>query len=133
MLSKVSVLNLFAEEGFCNNLKCDNCPYWNNGCSAFSKNLLTRLVKIGAKEILRRHKNKRVFDKTKILTPVTSDQAVIGSRGYFSDTLAGLEIKFKKKQMNTLVYVLPTDITYVFRNCDGLEYLLFYPEEEEEC
>lgn len=134
MISKIAVLEQFAAQGHCDcRMSCSECAYKEAGCGKYNKNLAYRLAKIGAKELLKRHKKKRVFDKTKILTPVTADQAVIGSKGYFSDTLAGLESKFKKKQLNTLVYVLPTDMTYVFRNCDDLEYLLYYPEEEEEC
>lgn len=134
MLSKVTVLEQFAANGYCDcDMSCGDCAYHTAGCGKRGKNLVHRLAKIGAKELLKKHKKKRVFDKTKILTPVTADQAVIGSKGYFSDTLAGLESKFKKKQMNTLVHVRSADITYVFRNCDGIEYILFYPVEEEEC
>ena len=95
------------------------------------KDVLCTLVRIGAKAILRMFPEKREFDKSKVLTCVTADQAKVGMKGYFGDSLAFLKTEFEnRKQISELVEILDEKCMCRFRQSDGLIYSLFYPIEE---
>ena len=71
------------------------------------------------------------FDKSKILTVVTADQAKIGQKGWFADELIGLKKKVANSQPQRLIRVLP-DVTCsaVFLSESGLAWVLFCPAQE---
>lgn len=70
------------------------------------------------------------FDKSKILTVVTADQAKVGQKGWFGEYLDTLKERVEKEQPNVLERVdLSGKARYIFRtNGDG--YSLFYPAPE---
>jgi hypothetical protein len=70
------------------------------------------------------------FDRSKILTVVTADQAKVGQKGWFGEYLDTLKERVEKEQPNVLERVdLSGKARYIFRtNGDG--YSLFYPEPE---
>ena len=70
------------------------------------------------------------FDKSKILTVVTADQAKVGQKGWFGEYLDTLKERVEKEQPNVLERVdLSGKVRYIFRtNGDG--YSLFYPAPE---
>lgn len=71
------------------------------------------------------------FDKSKILTVVTADQAKVGQKGWFDDTLIELKKKVANSQPQRLIRV-QSDITCdaVFTGESGLAWGLFYPAPE---
>lgn len=71
------------------------------------------------------------FDKSKILTVVTADQAKVGQKGWFDNTLAGLKKKVVNSQPQRLIGV-QSDVTCsaVFIGEPGLALGLFYPAPE---
>ncbi len=71
------------------------------------------------------------FDKSKILTVVTADQAKVGQKGWFDDTLIGLKKKVANSQPQRLIRV-QSDVTCsaVFLGESGLAWGLFYPAPE---
>lgn len=68
------------------------------------------------------------FDKNKILTLVTADQAKVGQKGWFDDTLIGLKNKVANSQPQRLIRV-QSYVTFNagFINESGLAWGLFYP------
>ena len=71
------------------------------------------------------------FDKSKILTVVTADQAKVGQKGWFGDTLAGLKTKVVNSQPQWLIRVqLSETCDAVFFGESGLAWGLFYPAPE---
>jgi len=70
------------------------------------------------------------FDKNKVLTCVTADQAKVGQKGWFGEYLDTLKERVEKEQPNVLERVdLSGKARYIFRtNGDG--YSLFYPVPE---
>lgn len=133
MKTKREVLKDFVNGFFCKNFKCENCPY-NNFCySNESKNLGNMLARIGAMAILRQNrKEKRVFDKNKVLTCVTSDKAVVGMSGYFADNLTQLKLEFDANRQSTLIEKQGEHLIETFVADDELGYVLFYPIDKEE-
>jgi len=71
------------------------------------------------------------FDKSKILTVVTADQAKVGQKGWFADTLIGLKKKVANSQPQRLIRVLPdATCSAVFLSESGLAWVLFCPAPE---
>ena len=71
------------------------------------------------------------FDKNKILTVVTADQAKVGQKGWFDDTLVGLKKKVSNSQPQKLIMFQPDVIcNAVFLSESGLPWGLFYPAPE---
>lgn len=132
MKTKREVLKNIANGLLCKNLQCENCPYNNICYSKENTTLSSVLTKIGAMAILRQNRKKRVFDKSKILTCVTADQAKLGMRGYFADDLKTLEKKFRSNVIYTLEDIYDTDCGDRFYTSIGRAYPLFYPIEEVE-
>lgn len=130
MITKREVLETIIEYSCCFNINCNDCPFKEDtDC-----NLLMSLVKLGAKEMLKTLP--REFDKTKVLTCVTADQAKLGQTGIFADTLLSLEIHCKDGSYNPKKLIKVKDISckHRFVKEDGTVYCLFYPiDEAEEC
>ena len=70
------------------------------------------------------------FDKSKILTMVTADQAKVGQKGWFADTLFGMKNKVANLQPQRIIKV-QSDVTCsaVFIGESGLAWGLFYQYE----
>ena len=131
MLTKREVLEGLAKHGHCEVFDCRTCP-----CNevSFTCKFIDEVKKLGAKEMLKTLP--REFDKTKVLTCVTADQAKVGQKGIFANCLASLENKYKYKHDDqlTLIEVMGAKCEYRFVNEDGAFYSLFYPiDEVEEC
>lgn len=73
---------------------------------------------------------KMEFDRSKILTVVTADQAKVGQKGWFADTLFGMKKKVAKLQPQRLIKV-QSDVacSAVFIDESGFAWGLFYPYE----
>jgi hypothetical protein len=70
------------------------------------------------------------FDKSKILTVVTADQARVGQKGWFGETPSALEKRVEKEPPKVLEHVcLSGDRRYIFRTNDD-SWSLFYPAPE---
>ena len=68
------------------------------------------------------------FDKSKILTCVTADQAKVGQKGWFDDTLIGLKKKVANSQPQRLIRVQSDVIcSAVFIGESDFAWGLFYP------
>ena len=77
------------------------------------------------------------FDKSKIYTPINAEEAKIGSKGYFENTLKKLKSVFKESEnLRTLIEVGDEDSTYRFVDskgfCRQFFYLVSEPEEPKE-
>ena len=70
------------------------------------------------------------FDKSKILTCVTADQAKVGQKGWFSDTLELLEEQVKCSNPSELIRVLGEDYNLRFKKETYTLWALFYPAPE---
>lgn len=70
------------------------------------------------------------FDKSKILTCVTADQAKVGQKGWFGETLSSLEKRVEKEHPEVLERVLLSgDRRYIFM-ANNDSWSLFYPAPE---
>ena len=58
-ISKREILEMFAVKGNCDSVSCENCPYFNEDKKACKVNSENRLLKIGAKAILRMFPEKK--------------------------------------------------------------------------
>lgn len=76
-------------------------------------------------------KEARKFDKNKILTCVTADQAKVGSRGYFGDNLHGIKRRFETDTWENLAEVYDEYCDVRFKSESGSKWALFYPIEEK--
>lgn len=130
-MTKRKVLKTIIKDGGCTNLYCDDCPYTDKQC-VYQSSLVDKLVRIGAMALLRQNYKKREFDKSKILTSVTADQAKVGMRGYFADTYAKLKCRFEANEVYELVRIHEEDTVYRFATIGSFNYALFYPIDEEE-
>lgn len=70
------------------------------------------------------------FDKSKILTCVTADQAKVGQKGWFADTLELLEEKVKCSNPSELIDVLDEAWRCRFEKETNTLWALFYPAPE---
>ena len=69
------------------------------------------------------------FDKSKVLTCVTADQAKVGQKGWFADELGTLRRIVEKNSPDVLERVdLSEDERYIFEN--KFRWILFYPAPE---
>lgn len=125
MRTKRELLNVFAEHGYCKGIRCTNCFFKDGDCQAYK----TRLLKIGAKEILKLFPDKRIFDKSKILTCITAEQAKIGTEGYFGDSLNEIEQRFINNIVDELVCIRDESHPFRFTTDKNTNYTLFYPKE----
>lgn len=127
MITKRELLECIAQNGHCSS--CTNCPY-NDG--SFTYKLIDEIKKLGAKEMLK--SLPREFDKTKILTCVTADQAKVGQKGVFADSLSSLEHHYKSDVYKPKKLIKVEDKSSEFRFTDenGAFYSLFYPIDEVE-
>ena len=70
------------------------------------------------------------FDKSRILTVVTADQAKVGQKGWFGETLSSLEKRIEKEPPKVLERVwLSGDKRYIFMTTND-SWSLFYPAPE---
>ena len=70
------------------------------------------------------------FDKSKILTVVTADQAKVGMKGWFADTLGLLEENVNCSNPSELIGVPDERYMYRFEKERGRTWSLFYPAPE---
>ena len=71
------------------------------------------------------------FDKSKVLTCVTADQAKAGDVGWLSDTLSGIRAKVERGDApEEIVRVLPDDYIHRFKP-EANAHMLFYPAPYE--
>jgi hypothetical protein len=71
------------------------------------------------------------FDKNKILTSVTADQAKVGQKGWIGSTLSDLKYSFGKEDKKiTLLSIRGENVTTRFVSDKYGAELLFYPEPE---
>ena len=127
MKTKREVLIHFAKFGNCKGISCEECSYSDN-CGKFSDTIR----RIGAREILKMFPEKREFDKSKILTSVTADQAKVGMEGYLCDNIFELKRNFKENYTMELKEVLDETSSRRFLSVYGVPYFLFYPIDEVE-
>jgi len=70
------------------------------------------------------------FDKNKVLTCVTADQARVGQKGWFGETLSSLEKRVEKEPPEVLERIwLSGDRRYIFMTSND-SWSLFYPAPE---
>lgn len=69
-----------------------------------------------------------LFDGKDILTVATADQAVVGTNGFFSDSLIDLAVKIKRGDVGTLLTIF-TGQTYCFKNKES-SYIFFLPVDK---
>ncbi len=74
--------------------------------------------------------SKMEFDKSKILTAVTADQAKVGQMGWFADDIETIELRLKQKEKRMLVAVEPKDCAFRFTANKSESFALFYPAPE---
>ncbi|MFA5452814.1 MAG: hypothetical protein WC248_04525 [Candidatus Methanomethylophilaceae archaeon] len=70
------------------------------------------------------------FDKTKILTAVTADQAKVGQNGWFSDAITDLKNLVQCREPQKLIDIDGEDVFCAFEDKDGNPWALFYPAPE---
>ena len=70
------------------------------------------------------------FDKSKILTCVTADQARVGQKGWFEDNVEYLKEQVKKESPSILLEINST-FGEAFIKKGGMSWLLFYPAPEQ--
>jgi hypothetical protein len=68
-----------------------------------------------------------MFDKNKVLTTVTAEQAEVGSLGWFGDTLKGVEEQTKRQLPKELEAVHGYEYKFRFQVKDGDAYSYFLP------
>lgn len=130
MVTKRKVLEAFVKFGVCKDISCNECAYNNICCK-----LGNTIRKIGAREILKMFPEKREFDKSKILTCVTADQAKVGMKGYFGNSINEVKDNFIRNNSFVLETINENISCYVFdyRNQDiTFSYPLFYPIDKVE-
>ena len=134
MKTKREILKLHVQGKDCNGIPCEKCPFWNKNKPDGEKCLITneRLARIGAMAILRQNRKKREFDTNKVLTCVTANQAKVGMKGYFGDSLSFLKTMFKRHKISELIEISDETNWCRFRSSDDILYALFYPIEEVE-
>ena len=69
------------------------------------------------------------FDKSKILTCVTADQAKVGQIGWFADDVETIKLELNQKE-KMLVDVEPEDCAFRFTANKTESFALFYPAPE---
>lgn len=129
MKTKREVLEQVAKCGNCEGIKCTDCPYYKSGKHCINDDFIKR---IGAMAILRQNRKKRKFDPNKVLTCVTANQAKVGMKGYFGDSLSFLKIMFKRHKISELIEISDETNWCRFRSSDDILYALFYPIDEVE-
>ena len=69
------------------------------------------------------------FDKNKILTSVTADQAKVGQKGWFADTIDDM-MDMVSDEPTTILSDIDVDSVYPFSKKGSSRWLLFYPAPE---
>lgn len=128
-MTKREVLKAYAETGDCPEcIDCTDCAY-KKRCFK----LQTIFRKIGARKLLKMFPEKREFDKSKILTCVTADQAKAGMKGYFASCISDLKYHFDyKNKTHLLTGIRDESFNYRFIKDNSSCYALFYPIDEAE-
>lgn len=67
-----------------------------------------------------------LFDKADVITCITADKAVVGTKGYFGDCLQGLITAVEHNNVQALLAVYETEV-YCFKNEHGQNYNCFLP------
>jgi hypothetical protein len=71
------------------------------------------------------------FDRSKILTAVTADQAKVGMKGWFGDSIWFLEKKVTVDPPSELTEIFAEDCIFRFKKAEtGTTWTLFYPAQE---
>jgi len=70
------------------------------------------------------------FDRSKILTVVTADQAKVGQKGWFAYDLETLERKVARDKPSELIHVYGEEQAYRFEKESNTCWSLFYPAPE---
>lgn len=68
-----------------------------------------------------------VFNPSKALTAITAEQAKIGSRGYFGDSVFDLRNAFRDNKIYKLNDINDDSCEYRFVNDYNTSFILFYP------
>lgn len=71
------------------------------------------------------------FDRSKILTVVTADQAKVGQKGWFAYDLETLERKVARDKPSELIHVYGEEQAYRFEKESNTCWSLFYPAPEQ--
>lgn len=130
MKTKREVVESIAKHKDCV-ISCSECPYFSFYTKKEKSCVAKKLLGIGAMAILRQNRKKREFDKNKILTSVTADQAKVGMKGYFADDLSELKDNFNSNALYKLSVIY--NETYIYRFGNKMnDYVLFYPIDEVE-
>lgn len=130
LLSKRKVLKLLATKACCYGIECSICPYSNESVDG-QCTVKVEALKLGANELL---KTLDDFDKSRILTCVTVEQARAGMRGFFGNTVNEVKKNFYEHNAFELARIDDEIGYHVFEYDDDVTYTfpLFYPEDSEE-
>lgn len=126
MKTKREVLEEYVKSASCGVIQCDECPY-RYKCFQ-GEGIHNTLVKIGAMTVLRQS---RKFNTRNILTTATAYKARVGMKGCFADSLAVLREEFAQKNIQTLTRILSENACGRFEADNCLNWILFYPIDEE--
>ena len=67
-----------------------------------------------------------LFNKKDVLTGITADQAIVGTKGYFGSSLRTIAYNVERNDVHRLCAV-NEDETSCFTDEEGLDYLFFLP------
>lgn len=70
-----------------------------------------------------------LFNKKDVLTGITADQAIVGTKGYFGSSLRTIAYNVERNDVHRLCAV-NEDETSCFTDEEGLDYLFFLPEDK---
>ena len=70
-----------------------------------------------------------LFDKKDVLTGITADQAIVGTKGYFGGCLRTIDYNVEQDNVHRLCAV-NEDETSCFTDEEGLDYLFFLPVDK---
>jgi len=70
----------------------------------------------------------KIFNKEDVLTGITADQAVVGTKGYFGSGLRTIAYNVERNDVHRLCAV-NEDETSCFTDEEGLDYLFFLPAD----
>jgi hypothetical protein len=73
------------------------------------------------------------IDRTKILTAVTADQAKVGQKGWFADSISGIRATASRCEPKKLIQINTEDSLHRFMEDANYSWSLFYPAPEPTC